>query len=74
MTAAACLLLAFIFGAVTGALALYTLWRVAIASPAYWAEVFTRVADIFPPGRWVRLGEKHLCMHCPACGHSESSQ
>lgn len=67
-------LLAFAFGFATGALALYTLWRFALCSPAYWVEVFTRVSDVFPPGRWIRIGDKHLRMHCPACGHSESSE
>jgi len=73
VTAAATLLLVFAFGFMTGALALYTVWRVAVCSPSYWLHVFKSIADIFPPGRWMRLHDDHLVMHCPHCQYAESS-
>jgi hypothetical protein len=74
VTAAATVLLVFAFGFATGAMALYTLWRLALCSPAYWAKIFAGLADIFPPGRWIRIHGDHLRMQCPTCGASESSE
>jgi hypothetical protein len=74
VTKAAVVLLVFAFGFATGAMALYTVWRVVVCSPTYWAKVFASIADIFPLGRWVHVKADHLCLQCPACGASESSE